>query len=318
MSGAAHPRLARLASFSLICLLSLASTAFTAEVSAAEVDLVRNDITVSQGATVSFTVEVRASGAIRCAASPTNPATAVYHTAFALDEFATQSSGAPATAHFFATPPVNNVCRVTWNGDPTPHLVPMTLTVDRNLPLGDSYAITLRAATSTPPGTGETLRDEAPTVIKVHVVAPSDTTPPTVICGDPQGTQGSDGWYRSDVTHACTATDGESGLADQADEAFTLSTTGEGTELLTASRTVHDLARNSTTVGPFGPYRIDKTPPSIAIQSPADGATYFLGATATASYTCGDALSGAVSCTGNVASGGRLDTATVGRKPVNL
>jgi hypothetical protein len=57
------------------------------------------------------------------------------------------------------------------------------------------------------------------------------------------------------------------------------------------------------------------TPPTIQIASPANGATYTLGATVAASYSCASP-SGAhiVTCAGPVASGSPFDTATVGAK----
>jgi Tol biopolymer transport system component len=61
----------------------------------------------------------------------------------------------------------------------------------------------------------------------------------------------------------------------------------------------------------------DTTPPQIAIASPADGASYQLGALASISYRCWDpangdqVVSGVASCAANQA-GDRLDTSTVG------
>jgi Tol biopolymer transport system component len=56
-------------------------------------------------------------------------------------------------------------------------------------------------------------------------------------------------------------------------------------------------------------YRVaDRTPPTITIESPPEGAVYVLGASVVASYSCEDATS----CRGDVASGALVDTSVVG------
>ena len=58
-------------------------------------------------------------------------------------------------------------------------------------------------------------------------------------------------------------------------------------------------------------YRVvDRTPPTIAIESPPEGAVYVLGENVAASYSCEDA----VSCRGDVESGALLDTSVVGSR----
>jgi FecR protein len=58
----------------------------------------------------------------------------------------------------------------------------------------------------------------------------------------------------------------------------------------------------------------DVTAPAITMSSPAQGATYAHNQAVTANYACADEAggSGLASCTGSVASGGALDTSTVG------
>lgn len=60
----------------------------------------------------------------------------------------------------------------------------------------------------------------------------------------------------------------------------------------------------------------DDTAPSITITSPVEAATYLLGQSVTASYSCEDEAggSGLASCTGSVATGAAVDTASVGPK----
>jgi hypothetical protein len=58
----------------------------------------------------------------------------------------------------------------------------------------------------------------------------------------------------------------------------------------------------------------DTTPPTIMINSPADGAVYLLNQTVSADYSCTDETggSGLASCVGSVANGSAIDTTTVG------
>ena len=85
-----------------------------------------------------------------------------------------------------------------------------------------------------------------------------------------------------------------------------------------ASRTgIVDLAGNqlaNTLLG--GAYQVDRVAPTITLTRPAIGASYTLGASVTAGYSCADELigSGLASCIGTTASGLRIDTASVGSK----
>jgi subtilisin family serine protease len=58
----------------------------------------------------------------------------------------------------------------------------------------------------------------------------------------------------------------------------------------------------------------DTTPPVVTITTPPDGATYTVGDVVLADYTCTDADSGISTCTGDVADGAAIDTATPGDK----
>ncbi|MDT7603227.1 MAG: hypothetical protein QOF61_1224, partial [Acidobacteriota bacterium] len=137
-----------------------------------------------------------------------------------------------------------------------------------------------------------------------------DITPPQLSCAAPDGQ-----WHAADVGLACTAADGASGLANAADASFTLSTAvPAGTEdanASTGSRTVCDRAGNCATAGPVGGNRVDKRPPDITISAPTNS-TYLIGQAVAAAYHCDDAGSGVATCSGAVASGGSLDTSTVG------
>jgi hypothetical protein len=122
-----------------------------------------------------------------------------------------------------------------------------------------------------------------------------DKTPPTASCVGPNPS----GWQASDVVYNCAASDSGSGLANSSQSNFTLSTNvPAGTETASASIplvTIFDVAGNSTTQGPFGPFEVDKkapviTGPTISPSSP----TY--GQTVTANYSCTDGGSGVVLC----------------------
>jgi hypothetical protein len=140
-----------------------------------------------------------------------------------------------------------------------------------------------------------------------------DTVAPSVGCGSPSGTLGSGGWYTSDVSVACSASDATSGLATASDAAFTLATTGEGNRSIDA-RTVTDIAGNTSSTGAFGPFNVDLFDPTIAISRPSDGATFVLGSPARASFSCGDTESGSGvdTCVGTAADGSALNTSSVG------
>ncbi|MGZ4139916.1 MAG: PxKF domain-containing protein [Actinomycetota bacterium] len=140
-----------------------------------------------------------------------------------------------------------------------------------------------------------------------------DTVGPSVGCGAPTGTLGDNGWYTSDVSVACTASDATSGLADPSDAVFTMSTAGEGSRSIDA-RTVSDVAGNPSTTDAFGPFDVDLVDPSVTLAVPADGATFVLDSQANASFSCGDTAdgSGVAACAGTVADGSPLDTGSVG------
>ena len=59
---------------------------------------------------------------------------------------------------------------------------------------------------------------------------------------------------------------------------------------------------------------VDTTPPTITLNTPADGAQYPQGATVIANYACDDGQfgSGVATCAGTVASGSPIDTSTLG------
>ena len=135
--------------------------------------------------------------------------------------------------------------------------------------------------------------NSAPPSITINV----DLTPPTANC-TPNNLP--TGWTATDVTYNCTASDGLSGLANSSQSNFVLSTNVPANTQTSNANIgavqVFDIAGNETTVGPYGPYEVDKLAPSIS-NPQLTTSTPTLGQTDTASYTCSDiGGSGVVSC----------------------
>jgi HYDIN/CFA65/VesB family protein len=124
-----------------------------------------------------------------------------------------------------------------------------------------------------------------------------DKTPPTANCVGPNPPP--NGWQAADVLYNCTASDSGSGLANSSQSSFTLSTNvPAATETASATIplvTIFDVAGNSTTQGPFGPFEVDKKAPTISTPSLSASNPVF-GQSVTATYTCADGGSGVVLC----------------------
>jgi hypothetical protein len=140
-----------------------------------------------------------------------------------------------------------------------------------------------------------------------------DATPPSASLAVTAGTLGNSGWYVSNVTVATTGTDTVSGpVSCTAPQALTSDTAGQA-----VNGSCTNMAGLSTNATPLN-VKIDKTVPAIAITSPASGAEYERSAAIPSSYSCTDVLSGLASCTGTVASGTNIDTATLGVKTFSV
>lgn len=140
-----------------------------------------------------------------------------------------------------------------------------------------------------------------------------DKTVPTINCGTADGA-----WHASDISINCTASDSVSSLADTSDASFALVTNvAAGTETASAStnnRQICDIAGNCATAESIVGNKVDKKPPTITITTPSAGTFYLLNQSVAASYSCTDGGSGMASCSGPVASGSNMDTASVGAK----
>jgi len=140
-----------------------------------------------------------------------------------------------------------------------------------------------------------------------------DLKAPTVTCTPPPPPASS--WYTANVSVPCTALDGGSGLAPTSPSPFALATAvaagSANGAAFTSSTTVTDVAGNSVVAGPLGPFKVDLSPPTITITTPAVGATYVLGAVVTPLFSCADSGSGIASCVGSAVT---LDTTTPGTR----
>ena len=195
---------------------------------------------------------------------------------------------------------------VLWEGEQVIDLNGM-IPANSGWDLVDAYAINERGQI-----VGSAFRDGNVSQLRGFLLTP-DTTAPKVECGTADGL-----WHKEDVSIPCKASDAGVGLTDPADANFTLSTSVPvGTETAdapTGTREVCDAAGNCATAGPVGGNKVDKKAPGISITTSPGGEEYKLGETVTVSYECADAGSGVASCAGPVASGGNLDTASVGQK----
>lgn len=135
-----------------------------------------------------------------------------------------------------------------------------------------------------------------------------DKTPPT-ISGAATTPPNANGWYNSDVAVHFTASDTVSGI-DAVTPDITIST--EGTDQ-SVTGTAIDQAGNSASFNVTG-INIDKTPPQVTVNAPADGSEYLLNENVPADWSAADALSGLALATGTVVGGQAIDTSTVGTK----
>ena len=127
-----------------------------------------------------------------------------------------------------------------------------------------------------------------------------------------------DQWHSANLSVACTASDGGSGLALAGDASFSLQTNvPSGAESATASgvpRNVCDEVSNCTPGTVPGGLKVDRKAPTITITTP-QATRYPPRQRVAASYSCADGGSGVALCVGPVPSGSEIDTAPpAGRK----
>ena len=156
---------------------------------------------------------------------------------------------------------------------------------------------------------------------------PADTTPP--IIGFTQQPNGSNGWFKSaPASVIVTATDANGSIASltcsldgnpvslsstsstATSRSGIVSTSSDGDHMVAcqASDAAGNSASSSTEL------KLDATPPTITIASPANGGVYILNAAVASQWTASDTLSGLAASSGTVPSGTVFDTGSVGTK----
>jgi len=135
-----------------------------------------------------------------------------------------------------------------------------------------------------------------------------DSTAP-IITPVVSGTAGANGWYRSNVSVTWNVTDTESAIG---------SSQGCGPTNVTSDTSAITFTCTATSAGGTSTASVtikrDTIAPGALIVSPLPGATYDRNQRVPALYACLDLRSGIAQCTGTVAVGQRIDTATKGMK----
>nr|MBA3309542.1 PxKF domain-containing protein [Nocardioidaceae bacterium] len=125
------------------------------------------------------------------------------------------------------------------------------------------------------------------------------------------GTEGTNGWYTTDVEVTFTATDALSGPATATK---TAASSGEGTAVSVGSPAFTDTADNTTPAGAVTKtFKIDKTAPNVSLVGGPSGSYYFGNDPAAPTCDASDALSGLDSCVvtgGGTSVGSHTYTAT--------
>ena len=160
----------RLVVLALVLVAIVPSSAGAAELVASAPDQIR----VPQGGLTSFEVAVTAEGPIGCGVSPSSPATASFDTVHSLVGAQPPAAAQPGDAlPFYANsqlvllPPLG--CGVTWNGDPEPYRLFVSLAVASSTQTG-AYTLDLAARVSNPSGAlFAPLEDSQPETVTVVV-----------------------------------------------------------------------------------------------------------------------------------------------------
>jgi hypothetical protein len=119
------------------------------------------------------------------------------------------------------------------------------------------------------------------------------------------GTMGSNGWYVSHPTTLSWAVSGKPAPEKSGCTKVTVPDTVGTSYTCTATNEIGD-ASDTVLI------KKDSVAPAIQLKKPANNATYAQNQTVTAAYGCTDATSGVASCTGSVAVGANIPTATLG------
>jgi hypothetical protein len=262
----------------------------TAEVSGSTVSAV----TVEQGGSTPFTINVGVTGNAACGAT----ASAKVNTAYSLDASGTLSSGTPSATMNFASPGTGGNCVEVKTDAASSYAKSASVSADAATPVGD-YTVPLSFTNITNSNVmGGKLGDSTTQSITVHVVAPAppaDTTPPTIdYTLNPTDPDGDNGWYKSNVTLTWTVTENES--------AGSLVKTGCVDQDITADQTATTYSCSaSSDGGSAGPETVtikrDATAPTLQLKPSLDscdipGDNGWCRGTQSAGFQASDATSG--------------------------
>ncbi len=179
-------------------------------------------------------------------------------------------------------------------------------------PLGTASATVGISAEGSTVVTGSALDVAGLHSVNVQQTVNIDRTAPTWSCT----TQPNTAWHNADVTFSCSASDAGVGLDASSPSSFTLRATAEpNTQNVNASTNAQSLCDKfgHCTTAQFTGIKMDTVPPIPTVTTPPNGATYTVGQTVLASYSCteppgGSGLLPTGGCVGTVASGVAIDT----------
>jgi beta-lactam-binding protein with PASTA domain len=181
-------------------------------------------------------------------------------------------------------------------------------------PNGCTSPVTLSTNGANQSVTG-TCTNRAGEVAKLTVSGIKIDTIPPVATAAATPPPNANGWNKTPVTVSFSGTDNfnGSGVAS-CSPSVTVSTNGA---VQKPSGTCIDVAGNVSAPA-TATVSIDQIPPTVNVTAPTNGATYTIGATVAAAFTCADALSGLATCVGTVANGVTISTATTGSHAFNV
>jgi hypothetical protein len=192
----------------------------------------------------------------------------------------------------------NSDVTITWNwSDNGSGIDPANCTTS-STSSGEGVAITLTASCTDKVGNTST----ATYTVKVDKTAPAVTA-------TPDRAPDSNGWYNAPVTFSFSGNDGSGSGGVTCNAPKTYSGPDSATASITGKCT--DAAGNVGSATPS--FKYDATKPTISISVPS-ATSYLLNQVVTVSFSCDDILSKIDTCTGTVANGGKLDTASAGSK----
>lgn len=126
------------------------------------------------------------------------------------------------------------------------------------------------------------------------------------------GTLGANGWYTTNVSVNWTVVENGLPTTTLGCEAQSINVDTVGQAFTCAATNSAGTASQTVTI------RRDTSAPAINIVSPALGASYAIGAAATANYSCSDLTAGIEQCSGSIANGAALDTSSAGSKSITV